>query len=815
MKCTAVKLLIVKLFAVALIAIVLSPLTHAITLKELEDNAAQTQGFVTLIKDQDNGKVYLKITNLGEEFIYQTSLPHGLGSNDIGLDRGQLGSTSLAVFERVGNKVFLKQKPTRFRAITDNANEVYSIEQAFASSNLWGFTVEQAEDDWVLVDATDFMLQDIHGVGRTLTRTKQGKGYKVDASRSAPDFAWSKTFPDNTELQAIVTLTGTEPGDYLRDTAPNPYSVTLKMRHSFVRLPDSDYRPRPFLPKSGFWSVSFRDYAQPINQSIEQKFIPRHRLEKKDPDAASSEAIEPIVYYLDSGAPEPVRSALLDGARWWNQAFEAIGYKDAFQVRILPDDADPMDVRYNVIQWVHRATRGWSYGFSVIDPRTGEILKGHVSLGSLRVRQDYLIAQGMMAPFSEANPNEKDQALQELALARIRQLSAHEIGHTLGIAHNFAASNYGRESVMDYPHPLFELDPNDSAKIIAPNAYAVGMGKWDLATIAYGYQHFEPENELRELNALIARNDANGLLYISDPDSRSVGSAHAHSSLWDNGSDPVEELARVIELRHVALANFGLDNLKQGDDFSDLEEILVPVYLFHRYQTTAAAKVLGGIDYDYGTYRRRNNENTIAPLKVIPAEQQQKALATLLETLSPEFLAITPNTLALLPPIAYGSQRSRESVNGKTNVSFDALSLPASSAQHTLNALLHPERINRLVQQHAQDKNIPSLFTIAQELRSKVIEPYYQGAQRTVHHTVIDLIYANYQKLRHGSELTAAAQAELAAIIEEEKEFLKRQVKKSKRDANYRGLFLQQLSQLDAKNADAIKLPSIPPGSPI
>jgi len=808
---TSLKNLLCYGFSLILIYVANVPYAHAFALAELKQKHTLARGFIDVIRDEGNGKVYLKVHNLGEEFIYQTSLPYGLGSNDIGLDRGQLGNTSLVTFERAGNKLFLKQKPTRYRAITDNLNEVSSIEQAFASSVLWGFTIEDSADDWVLVDASEFMLQDIHGVSRRLTEAKQGKGYKVEASRSAPDFQYTKTFPDNTELQATITLTGNEPGNFLRDTAPNPYAVTLKMRHSFVRLPDSRYRPRPFTPKSGYWAISYRDYAQPINKNIEQKVIPRHRLIKKNPDATVSEAVEPIVYYLDSGAPEPVRSALLDGARWWNQAFEAIGYKDAFQVKILPDNADPMDVRYNVIQWVHRATRGWSYGASVIDPRTGEIIKGHVSLGSLRVRQDYLIAQGMMSPFSVT---ENDEALQALALARIRQLSAHEIGHTLGIAHNFAASNYGRESVMDYPHPLFEIDPTNPTKIIAPEAYAVGLGKWDMATIAYGYQEFAPDQELESLAALIVKNDAEGLLYISDADSRSSASAHAYSSLWDNGQDPAEELKRMIGLRQLALSKFGLNSLKQGDALSDLEEVLVPVYLFHRYQTTAAAKLLGGINYDYSTKTTNNQGQKNTPLKVINAEKQRRALAVLLATLSPEFLTIDPRLLTLLPPKAAGSARTRESVNGNTNVSFDALTLPAAAAQHTLGNLLNPQRLNRLVQQNSLSPEIPSLLDLARTLRSEIIDQEHSGPNKLVHHTVVDLIYSNYQNLLLEPQINSVTKAQLVAVINEERGFLNTQIKRAKNPYD-KGLYLNQLNKLETENGEHIALPTMPPGSPI
>ena len=241
-----------------------------------------------------------------------------------------------------------------------------------------------------------------------------------------------------------------------------------------------------------------------------------------------SEAKEPIIYYLDNGTPEPIRSALLDGGRWWNQAFEAIGYKNAFQLKILPDDADPMDVRYNVIQWVHRSTRGWSYGSSITDPRTGEIMKGHVSLGSLRIRQDFLIAQALMnKPFAERDDNH--EPMLALALARIRQLSAHEIGHTLGFAHNFAASTNGRASVMDYPHPQIELV---NGKLDFSNAYDTKIGDWDKVTVAYSYSHFSEKSEEEGLLKILKDANNQGLRYISDQDARPTGSAHALAHLW-------------------------------------------------------------------------------------------------------------------------------------------------------------------------------------------------------------------------------------------------------------------------------------------
>lgn len=789
------------------------------TLAELEQQNELQSGFVGVLNDPQTGKVYLRIDNVGEQFIYQTSLPFGLGSNDIGLDRGQLGETRLVTFEQHGRKLFLTQLPTDFRAITNNALEAAAIDEAFASSILWGFNIVDQGDDWLLVDASEFVLQDIHGVGRALAARKQGVGYAVDVSRSALDAANTKAFQDNTELQATITLLGREPGNYLQETAPNPYAVTLKMRHSFIRLPEPGYEPRLYMPKSGYWSVQYQDYAQPINQSITQRFIGRHRLQKKTPGAAASEAVQPIIYYLDPGVPEPVRSALLDGARWWSEAFDALGYVNGFQVKMLPEDADPMDVRYNVIQWVHRATRGWSYGSTVTDPRTGEILKGHVTLGSLRVRQDYLIAQGMMAPFGDT---ENDQALMELALARIRQLSAHEVGHTLGLLHNFAASNYDRQSVMDYPHPKFELLEN---KIVAPNAYGVGLGLWDKAAIAYGYQEFTnaqgellAETEIEpQLDERLRQTDADGLLYINDQDARSPGGAHANASLWDNGADAVIELERLYAVRQVALAQFGADNLKVGQPWSELEEVLVPVYYSHRYQIEAAAKWLGGMVYDYDRKGKELDGALQPSVEVLPGKDQQRALESILNSLQAEFLSLPKSVVTMMVPKAAEYSRTRESLNGNTGVAFDQIALAAKSAQHSLSLMLHPQRLTRLHQQSASDPAIPSLLALTEAVHKQVIRGEKTGINAAIHQAVIDLIYSNYLNLLNDSSVMPEVRAAIFESLHSERAFLEKKL--ASVSTLYRASYRYQLSRLEGLSVSpsdsVIELPSLPPGSPI
>jgi hypothetical protein len=652
------------------------------------------EGFFDFYYEESSDKIYLKLEKLNKEFLYVNSLASGVGSNDIGLDRGQLGNKRLVYFEKAGNKLLLIQPNLKYRANTDNKLEKKSIEQAFAKSVLFGFKIFSEKDGDFVIDFTPFLMQDAHGVANRLKARKEGS-YKIDASKSALALQRTKAFPKNVEFEAMLTFKGQPVGRNLRTVTPIASLVTVTQHHSFIKLPDSKYKPRVFDTRSGAISMSYMDYATPIQEDIKKRFIIRHRLEKKNPRISRSEAKEPIIYYLDPGTPEPVRSALLDGARWWNEAYEAIGFKDAFQVKMLPKDTDPMDCRYNVIQWVHRSTRGWSYGGSVVDPRTGEIIKGHVSLGSLRIRQDFMIAQALMnQPFAERDDNYKPML--DMALARIRQLSAHEVGHTIGFAHNFAASTNDRASVMDYPHPQIAVKDGN---IDFSNAYATGIGDWDKVTLAYSYSEFDKKTDERKaLNKILKKAQDDGLRFITDSDARASGGAHALAHLWDNGKTPAEELNNVLELRQQAIANFSKDNIKSYEPYSVLEDVFVPLYFYHRFQVEAATKVIGGLDYNYAV--KGDGQLTTKPVDVA---MQRETLDAILKTLDAEALAIPKDKLGLFPPRAFGYNSTRESFKGKTGVAFDPLSAANTASDMTLKYLLHPQRANRLVLQKSLD----------------------------------------------------------------------------------------------------------------
>ncbi len=705
------------------------------SITEKTEGLEKQEGYFTYYWDDTGGKLWLEIDKPGQEFLYVNSLAAGIGSNDIGLDRNQLGDSRVVYFERRGPKVLMVQPNLSYRATSDNAKEQASVRDAFAQSVLWGFKVGAEEDGRVLVDMTDFLLRDAHGVSDRLKSGNEGS-YSIDDSRSALYPEGTMNFPQNTEFEATLTFTGEATGSNISSVTPSPDAVTVRQHHSFVQLPDDNYEPRTFDPRAGYFSTSYQDYSTPIGESLTKRWITRHRLKKENPGAEMSEPVEPIVYYLDPGTPEPVRGALLDGARWWNQAFEAAGYKNAYQVKMLPEDAHPLDVRYNVINWVHRSTRGWSYGSSVVDPRTGEIIKGHVLLGSLRVRQDYLIAEGLLSPYKDGFSTDENDPMLEMALARIRQLSAHEVGHTLGLAHNFAASTNNRASVMDYPVPLVQI--GDDGSFDLAQAYDTDIGEWDKITVRYGYTDFpESTDEKEGLNEIINSSINDGLLFISDNDARPAGGAHPKAHLWDNGENAVDQLQHIMEVRYKALQQFSESNIKPGTPMAELEDVLVPMYLYHRYQVEGTVKLIGGLNYSYNL--RGDAQSGPEP---VAASTQKAALDAMISTLSPEALRMPDQIIELIPPRPIGYYGSRELFNSHTDPVFDPLGAAETAANMSAQLLFNPSRAARLVDFEARSSQNLGFAEMTDEVINATwkAEPLsgYQGAvQRTVNFVVL------------------------------------------------------------------------------
>lgn len=778
------------------------------TIEEKTTGFKKLHGYIPLYADDNSGKVYMEFSRFDTEFLYAMSLPAGLGSNDIGLDRGLTGGGRVVKLNRVGRKVLLIQPNYDYRAVTTDNAEKRAVEQSFAQSTLWGFTIEAETNGAVLVDATDFLIRDAMQVANRLRRSQQGS-YTLDKNRSVLYWPRTKNFPLNTEVETTITFANTDgqTGNYVQSVTPSPEAITLRLHQSFVQLPDDGYKKRIFDPRSSFIPVSYFDFSTPVSEPIEKFYVIRHRLEKKDPTAAVSEAVKPIKYYLDNGTPEPIRSALLEGARWWNQAFEAAGYKNAFQVEILPDTCDPMDIRYNMINWVHRSTRGWSYGASVVDPRTGEIIKGQVSLGSLRVRQDYLIAQGLLSPFENGLP--ANDPMLKMALERLKQLSAHEVGHTIGLMHNYASSVNDRASVMDYPHPLVRL--NEQGEVSLNNAYDQKIGEWDKVAITWGYQDFSPgTNETEALNKILTEASKKGLQFISDRDARAPGGAHPQAHLWDNGKDAVSELREVNKVRAAALKNFGMNTIRTGTPMAFLEDALVPVYFYHRYQVEAVTKLIGGQNYTYALKGDGQVLTTTVPKKV-----QEEAMQAILTCLQPSFLELPENLNKLIPPRPAGYEFNRELFKKRTGLVFDMLSPAETAADLPLSFLFNSERVSRMVQQETMGG-----LGLGQMIQLLVDNTWkakrLTGMQQLIQQQTEQVVLTYLLALSVDENAGFAAEAEGVVALKKLSAYINQQLKSVSLTASYRAHLELALERMKApEKAKPTLHAAIPPGAPI
>lgn len=710
--------------------------------------ATQEAPLLSLRTDAQSGKVFVTLpapnaSGVYGRYLYASALRTGIGSARVRLDHGMLGPTRILAFRRLGNKVAVIFENPKYMSRGDSGIQD-GVTRSFPYSVVCMLDIASSKPDGqVTADLTQFFLHDtmeiaesLNGGGMKLPDAidSGASGFRQIPSLGAVDFPSLRTFPENVEVEAVQTFGSDTPGPEVTRLAPEPHQVSFTVHHSLVKLPRPGFVARKFDIRSGAHGTPVYDFGTPLGEGVLQEYANRFRLVKVKPTAARSRVLKPIVFYIDNAAPEPIRSALAEGVSWWNHAFEAAGFIDAFQVMVLPPDVDPQDIRYNIVNWNERQTRSYSYGMGVIDPRTGEIIRGNVVLEGLRLRQDLIIFEALAGTEAENTGGPNDPV--RISLARTRQLGVHEVGHAIGLVHNFMGSTQNRTSVMDYPGPRIGIV---NGKLDFSDSYATGVGSWDKYTIDWLYGDPSPG---QDPDAAAARKaeaiERAGLRFGTDVDGRDPDTGLPGNSMWTDGADGPADLRHMLDVRAIALRGFGAHVLRQGEALSNLRRKFVPLWLVHRYNVEATAKIVGGMDYRYAVVGGGSSEPTTAD-----AGLQKAAILALIDTLSPQVLTVPPTLARLLSSGVNGNpdpQYDTEVFRTAGAAVFDPLNATDVAAQVTLDALLGPGRLERLHFQHGADYAQPGLDFLLDTLRERVIMQHGDiVGQRVAYRTLLTM----------------------------------------------------------------------------
>ena len=702
------------------------------------------ESFIGVRVDADRNKLLLEVpaARLDRDFMHQSVLATGGGNPNLGLDRGQVGGSAIVRLERRGKRVLMTRDNWSVRALGASDATARAATEAFPTSVVASFPIESEANGVIVVDATSFFLSDTYGIAEGIRRA-QGGNARVDANRSWIEASRTKAFPINTEIHAVLTFAIDNPGAVLRRAAPDPSAPTFELHHSLVELPSAEgFRPREADARSGLFGTSFQDFAQGFDGTYRGGYANRWRLVPKDPAAylrgELTEPVKPVVYYLDPGIPEPYRTAFLQGGNWWGTVFEGAGWKNGFQVKELPAGVDPMDARYNLVYWVHRSGPGPSVGPSFSDPRTGEIVRTVVRMDAWRSLVDYNIYAGLLPA---AGPNGLNVTAEEFAMMRRRQHVAHEIGHTIGFAHNYIAHTSDRASVMDYPFPLITVDARGTLDL--SKAWRPMAGGWDSLAVRYGYTWYpDAASEAEGLQKIVQEGIRRGLRFMGDQDADATGSI-PEVTRWVEGKTSFDAVERTSAVRRVAIDKFNETAIKPGEPMYLLSMRFAHVYLHHRYSLEGLVKNVGGLDYRYA-YRGDGQ----VPTTIVPAAQQRRALAMALDALEPAALAVPERVQAMIPPTPPGEDPQFEWIASAGGSAFDEISLAGGLATEVIEGLMHRERLARVVLFRARDGQNPSLDEVLQAVVDRTwgapvsenmhVQSLRRVVQRVVLNTLLD-----------------------------------------------------------------------------
>ncbi|MBM4193009.1 MAG: DUF5117 domain-containing protein [Gemmatimonadetes bacterium] len=704
--------------------------------------AAQEAPFIGVRVDADRNRVLLEIpvARLDQDLLHQTVLATGGGLGALGLDRGQTGGSAVIRLERKGRRIVVTRDNWSVRALGADEAGQRAAAEAFPTSVIGSFPIEGEANGVVTADATSLFLSDTYGIADAIRRSQGGNG-RVDANRSWFDAARTKAFPTNTEIHAVLTFAVDNPGASLRRAAPDAAAPTFELHHSLVALPDPQgFRPRRGDARAGLAGGGYQDFAQSFEGTYRGGHISRYRLIPRDPAAYQrgqlTEPVKQIVYYLDPGIPEPYRSAFLEGGNWWGKVFEGTGFRNAFIVRALPDGVDPMDARYNLIYWVHRAGPGPSVGPSLGDPRTGEILRTVVRMDSWRSLVDYNIYAGLVPA---AGPNGLNVSAEDFIKARRRQHVAHEIGHTIGFPHNYFAHAQDRSSVMDYPFPLITVDARGNLDL--SKAYAPFAGGWDSLTVRYAYSWYpDAATEAAGLDRIVKDALTRGLRFGSDSHADADGSI-PEVTRWVEGRTMFDAVERTTAVRRVAMDKFDERAIKPGEPMYLLNMRFTHVYLHHRYSLEGLVKNIGGMDFRYAM---RGDGQT--PTTIVPAAQQRRALTMALDALEPAALAVPERVQALIPPMPPGGDPQFNWMGSAGGTSFDEISLAGGLATEVIEGLMHRERLARVVLFRARNAENPTLDEVLRTIvdrtwgAASTDDGHAQSLRRTVQRVALNTL---------------------------------------------------------------------------